>query len=93
MPRIARIVLPKTPHLLAQRGNRSERLFYAPGDRQTYLEMLSERLAEAGIRLWAYRLEPSEVFLVVVPPGAESLGTALRRVHGRYSQFINRRLR
>lgn len=91
MPRIARIVLPNTPHLVAQRGNRGERLFFAAGDRQRYLEILSECLSAARVKLWAYRLDASEVRLVLVPPDAESMGLALRNAHGRYSQLINRR--
>ena len=91
MVRIARIVLPGVPHLVAQRGNRSERLFYSPGDRERYLEILSDQLARHGVKLWSYRLDAREVFLVVVPPDLESLGQALRNAHSRYSQMINRR--
>ena len=91
MPRIARIVLPNTPHLVAQRGNRSERLFFSANDRARYLEILSEQLKSHRVKAWAYRLEPAEVFLVLVPPDADSMGLALRNAHGRYSQLINRR--
>ena len=91
MVRIARIVLPRVPHLVAQRGSRSERLFYSAGDRGRYLEMLSDQLSRHGVRLWAYRLEPGEVFLVVVPPDAESLAQALRNAHGQYGRMINGR--
>lgn len=91
MPRIARIVLPRTPHLVAQRGNRSERLFFSANDRARYLEILSDYLKPFRLKVWAYRLDPSEVFLVLVPPDAESMGLALRNAHGRYSQLINRR--
>jgi putative transposase len=91
MVRIARIVLPRRPHLVAQRGNRSERLFFSADDRGRYLEILSEQLARHGVKLWAYRLEADEVLLVLVPPDDEAMAQALRNAHGRYSQMINRR--
>jgi len=91
MPRIARIVLPQTPHLVCQRGNRSGQLFFSANDPRRYLEVLSAQLEKFGIGLWAYRLAGSEVFLVLVPPDAESMALALRNAHGRYSQLINRR--
>lgn len=91
MPRIARIVLPNTPHLVAQRGNRGDRLFFSPDDRLRYLDILSEHLRPLRVKVWAYRLDPSEVLLLVVPRDGKSMGLALRNAHGRYSQLINRR--
>ncbi len=91
MVRIARIVLPGTPHLIAQRGNRSDRLFFSTADRERYLEILGRNLTACGVKLWAYRLDPAEVLLVAVPPDAAAMGRALRNAHGRYSQMINRR--
>lgn len=91
MARIARIVLPRTPHLIAQRGNRSERLFYSAADRKRYLQLVSESLADHAVRLWAYRLDADQVHLVVCPRDGDALAVALRNAHGRYSQSINRR--
>ncbi len=90
MVRIARIVLPGVAHLVSQAGNRSQRLFYCPADRRRYLEILSEQFRAHHVGLWAYRLDPAEVFLVVVPPEAGPLAEALRNAHSRYGQMINR---
>jgi len=89
MARIARIVLPRTPHLISQRGNRGGRIFFSRTDRQRYLDLLADYLADNAVKLWAYRLDASEVRAVVVPPDGEALGRALRNAHGRYSRTIN----
>jgi len=89
MARIARIVLPHTPHLISQRGNRGGRVFFCRADRQRYLDLLAGYLADNAVRLWAYRLDAAEVRAVVVPPDGEALGRTLRNAHGRYSRTIN----
>ena len=91
MARIARIVVPDCPHLVRQCGNRGGEVFFSQADRERYLEILTGYLAAAAIRLWAYRLDDSEVRLIVVPPDGRALGDALRNAHTRYSSLINRR--
>ncbi len=92
MPRIARIVLPNVPHLVGQRGNRGEKLFPAPGDRELYLEILNENLKGCAVKLWAYRLENTEVLLLLQPADLHGMAKCLRNAHGLYSQTINRRV-
>ena len=92
MPRIARIVMPHIPHLVLQRGNRGEKIFPGTADRAIYLGVLGRYLRQHEVKLLAYRLENSEVWLLVVPPDEDSLARCLRSAHGLYSQLINRRL-
>ena len=84
-------MLPNVPHLVGQRGNRGEKLFPAAGDRKLYLQILSENLKSCHVKLWAYRLESSEVMLLLLPQDLQGMARCLRNAHGLYSQTINRR--
>ncbi len=42
MARIARIVIPGTPHHVTQRGNRREPVFFEDGDYRHYIKLLSQ---------------------------------------------------
>jgi putative transposase len=50
---------------------------------------LATELADADARVLAYCLMTNHVHLVVVPKNADSLAILFRRVHGRYSQYLN----
>jgi putative transposase len=45
MARIARIVIPGTPHLVTQRGNRREQVFFEEADFQLYTDFILEAAA------------------------------------------------
>jgi putative transposase len=48
MARLARNVVPGAAHHVTQRGNRREPIFFEPGDREVYRDLLAE--APAGAR-------------------------------------------
>ncbi|MBI5282555.1 MAG: transposase [Candidatus Solibacter usitatus] len=91
MPRKARVVVPGIAHHVTQRGTDRQIVFYCGKDRRVYLRLLKEHCGKASVRILAYCLMPNHIHLVVVPEDEDSLAVALRRVHGRYAQYLNAR--
>jgi len=91
MPRNARCVLPGLAYHVTQRGSNRERVFFSPSDYKMYLALVRDHASEAGVRVLTYCLMTNHVHLVVVPAEADSLAVLFRRVHGRYSQYLNTR--
>ncbi len=90
MPRIARTVFAGIPHHVTQRGNRRAPVFHSDADRMAYLGWLGEYGARHGMEVLAYCLMPNHVHLVVVPSGDDSLHRALKPLHTRHAQRVNR---
>lgn len=90
MPRAARLVFPGLPHHVTQRGNRRHRVFFCDRDYLIYLHWLREYAGQCGVEILAYALMPNHVHLVLVPEGRGSLPEALRCLHMRYAQRVNR---
>ena len=68
-------------------------VFFTAGDRQRYLSLLDDNLADAGVRVLSYCLMSNHVHWVVAPERPDSLAILFRRVHGRYAQYLNARRR
>ncbi|HUT56955.1 MAG TPA: transposase, partial [Phycisphaerae bacterium] len=66
MPRIARVVVPRVPHHVTQRGKRRADVFFTDLDRQRYLQLLLEYSFEQGLRTLAYCLMTNHVHFVCV---------------------------
>jgi putative transposase len=90
MPRHARCIFPGVPHHVTQRGNHRRDVFYERRDALAYLSLLRQHTERHGIDIAAYCLMPNHVHLVVVPSTVDGLHRALKVVHGRYAQRINR---
>lgn len=90
MPRLARTVFAGVPHHITQRGNRREDVFYTDEDYQIYLEWLNHYCQKYQLEILAYCLMNNHVHLVAVPGNADSLQLALKPLHMRYAQRINR---
>jgi putative transposase len=90
MPRLARTVIARVPHHVTQRGNRREQVFFTDDDRRAYLGWLEEYAGKHGVDLLAYCLMTNHVHLVAVPAAEDSLHKALKPLHMRYAQRINR---
>ncbi len=90
MPRAARFVLSGVPHHITQRGNRRCQVFFSDADRRTYLAWLQSDAKHHGLEVLAYCLMTNHVHLVAVPAGPHSMERALRHLHMRYAQRINR---
>ena len=93
MARLARAVAPGLPHHVTQRGNRRQRTFLHPDDHGLYKALLAEHCRARGVAVWAWCLMPNHVHLVLVPPDAGSLASALGEAHRRYTRHVNLRER
>ena len=89
MPRMARLVVPRYPHHITQRGARRQRTFFEESDYAAYLELIRDFKDEAGVEIWAYCLMPNHVHFVAVPERADGLASLFGKTHARYSKLIN----
>lgn len=90
MPRLARAVYAGIPHHVTQRGNRREEVFYTNDDRAAYLDWLREYAEKYDVDILAYCLMTNHIHLVAAPKTEEGLHRALKPLHMRYAQRINR---
>ena len=90
MPRLARTVCARVPHHITQRGNRREKVFFTDDDRHAYLGWLKEYAEKHEVDILAYCLMPNHIHLVAVPATEDNLQQALKPLHMRYAQRINR---
>ncbi len=91
MARLARIVAPGAAHLVTQRGNRGQQVFFEDADYRIYLELLAEHAWAARTAVWAYCLMPDRVHLILVPRDEDGLRAALGEAHRRYTRHVNDR--
>ncbi len=91
MARLARIVAAGIPHIVTQRGNRRQPVFFREDDYATYTKLLAAGCREAGTALWAWCLMPDHVHLILVPADPDGLRAALGEAHRRYTTHVNRR--
>ncbi len=90
MPRVARAVFAGIPHHITQRGNRRENVFFTDNDRLVYLEWLQEYCTRHEVDVLAYCLMTNHIHLVAVPNTDSGLQQALKPLHMRYAQRVNR---
>ncbi len=91
MGRQARIVFPRVPHHVTQRGNYRQDVFFADQDRVQYLTWLGEYAYKDGLEIWVYCLMTNHIHLIAYPHRQDSLARTLAATHTRYSQMVNRR--
>jgi putative transposase len=89
MARLSRIVIPYLPHLVTQRGNRREQIFFCDDDYRYYISMLSVAAEKARSEVLAWCLMPNHVHLIIVPKDEDGLRQTVANVHRRYSARIN----
>ncbi|MGH8648783.1 MAG: transposase, partial [Burkholderiales bacterium] len=83
MPRLARTVFAGVPHHVTQRGNRREEVFFTDGDREAYLDWLTEYCQKHHVEVLAYCLMTNHIHLVVVPDTDNGLQRVLKPLHMR----------
>lgn len=90
MPRMARVVLPDTPHHIVQRGHNRKAVFVEERDYRYYLENLAEWKDRLDCRVYAYCLMTNHVHLIV-DPGEEvaRVGRLMKRLAGRQTRWVN----
>ena len=90
MSRVARIVAPRLPHHVTQRGNRQANIFLSDEDRYACLRYLHQYSQKHGFRVWAYCLMTNHVHIVGVPSTEESLSRTFRDAHTVYAMRFNK---
>jgi putative transposase len=90
MLRQARSVFANIPHHITQRGNRKNDVFFCDADKDYYLALLQEYTSKHKVEVLAYCLMSNHVHLILVPSTEDGLQKALKPLHMRYSQYINR---
>ncbi len=89
MARMARVVIPKFPHHVTQRGNIRQKTFFKDSDYSYYLELMSKYSKAVNTQIWAYYLVPNHVHRVMVPAQKDGLRATLGEAHRRYTRHIN----
>ena len=91
MPRMARIVVPNTPHHIVQRGHNKQTVFSSCEDYQFYLENLFEWKEKLHCTVYAWCLMTNHIHLIINPgEDTESLGKLMKRLAGKQTRFVNR---
>jgi putative transposase len=88
---MARAVAAGVPHLVTQRGNRGQPVFFGDDDYEIYKVLLAEGCRAAGVAVWAYCLTSGQVHLILVPSDEDGLRAALGETHRRYTRLVNAR--
>ncbi|MEW5722437.1 MAG: transposase [Thermodesulfobacteriota bacterium] len=91
MARLARVVVPGFPHLVAQQGNRRLPTFLQEDDFRRYIELMSEWCRRFDVSVRAYCLMTNHVHLILVPETHEGLARAVGEAHRRYTRYLNSR--
>jgi len=91
MARIARVVAPKYPHHIVQRGNRRQQVFFVKEDYELYLRLLKFYSRKFNLKVACYCLMPNHVHIIGIPQQKEGLAQAIGETHRNYTTLINRR--
>jgi putative transposase len=87
MPRIARIVIPRCPHHVTQRGNHRQRVSFADSEHDRYLAILRKYFTLFRIDTVGYGLMPNHVHHVLIPATPYSLAKGLGRLHNDFARW------
>jgi putative transposase len=93
MPRTARIVVPKYPYHVTQRGNYRQEIFQDKEDQDKYLSWMEEYSKKYKMPIYAYCLMKNHIHFICVPLKKDSLAKVFSSVHMRYSQHYNKKLK
>lgn len=74
MARLARVVVPKIPYHIIQRGNRRQTVFFKNEDYRAYLQLMSQWCRKYEAEIWTYCLMPNHINLIAVPKEAKGMG-------------------
>jgi putative transposase len=91
MARLARVIVPGTPHHITQRGNHRERVFFSDDDYRAYIDLITTAARASGTAVWAWCLMPNHVHFIMVPAHADGLRATFAEAHRRYTARIHAR--
>ena len=89
MSRIARVVVPGSPHHITHRGIRRSDVFWEDADRLRYLDLFRSSCKEFLLRIWAFCLMSNHVHYVAVPEEPDSIAKVFHSSHGKYGEYFN----
>ncbi len=91
MARKPRLHVPGGLYHVILRGNARQDVFFSPGDRQFFYELLSEGVARFGYRVHAFCLMSNHLHLAL-QAGNEGLSAGMQNLSFRYTRYLNTRL-
>jgi putative transposase len=89
MARQPRLILPKLPHHVLQRGNDRQRIFREPEDYERFLGWLAEAARFYHVAIHAYALLPTQLQLLATPETEEGLGAMMQKLGRFYVPWYN----
>lgn len=89
MPRPKRFDLPGIPQHVVQRGHNRQDVFYSPGDRREYLDLLTVGASRYSLQVHAYCLMTNHVHLLVTPGEEGAIGRTSQHLGRHYVPYIN----
>ena len=89
MARISRVVVPRYPHHLTQRGVRSLDIFENDDDRRAYLQLIRTHAMACGVEILAWCIMTNHVHFIAVPEEESSLAKAFGEAHRLYTRMKN----
>ncbi len=92
MARKPRLHVPGGLYHVILRGNARQDVFFSPGDRHVYYELLAEGVARFGYRVHAFCLMSNHVHLAL-QAGDLALSAGMQNLSFRYTRYLNTRLK
>ncbi len=91
MPRRARCIVPGMAYPITQGGVNRRETFSSDEDRETFLGLMAQNLADSEVRILGWCLTTNHLHLVALPAREDSLSVFMRRADGRDAQYYNAR--
>ncbi|MET0983715.1 MAG: transposase [Telluria sp.] len=89
MARQPRLILPKQPHHIVQRGNDRQLVFREPEDYERFLGWLKEASRAYRVAIHAYALLPTHLHLLATPDSEEGLAAMMQKLGRFYVPWYN----
>ena len=89
MARQPRLILPKQPHHILQRGNDRQLIFREPADYERFLGWLAEAARFYRVAIHAYALLPTHLHLLATPETEEGLAAMMQKLGRFYVPWYN----
>jgi REP element-mobilizing transposase RayT len=90
MARPLRLEFPGALYHITARGNAQQSIFVDDTDRQQFIRLLGREISQQHWRCYTYCLMGNHYHLVIETP-EPNLSRGLKRLHGTYTQWFNRR--
>jgi putative transposase len=89
MARLPRLILPKLPHVVIQRGNDNQTIFRDDEDYRRFLGWLRESAKTYRVAIHAYALMPNHLQLLATPVDEDGLAAMMQKVGRLYVPWFN----